>query len=1182
MSDRANREITLDDRYLLEEGTVYLRGIQALVRLPIDQSRRDRKAGLRIGTFISGYPGAPLAGYDLALQHIRPLLEQHNILHVPGANEDLAATAIMGTQMLDRYPHSRVDGVVSLWYGKGPGLDRSGDAIKHGNFAGTSRHGAVVLLCGEDHEAKSSSFPFQDDYALVSAGIPVLYPASAREFLDLGLHAIAISRYSGCWVGFKLVGALADGGETVTVTPDRPAIVIPEFEIDGRPYQKVADFSFFGTRNIEIERHLYYERHQAVSAYGRANRLDQVEVHGPQDRLGIITAGKSHADTRQALLDMGLDDDALRRFGIRLLRVGLIYPLDAQIVRDFARDLHEVIVIEEKRGFLESQVKEALCGLSRPIEVVGKFDEAGNPLFPIQAGMDSDIIAERLGPRLAKYVGEHPGTRRRLAELRAIRAREYEAHPLRTPNYCSGCPHNVTTRLLEGQLAWGSPGCHAFASVIEQPERHIEAMTQYGGEGVPWIGLAPFTDRPHMIQNMGDGSLFHSGYLSIRFAAAAGAHITYKILYNGSIANTGAQAPVGGKSVPDLTRLLETEGVREIALISKTPDAYRGARLSSITRVYPVDQFDQALRRLEQTPGTTVLIYDEMCANERRRQQKRGKLPTPNKFVFINEAVCENCGHCGALTNCMSLQKVETEFGPKTAVHQSSCNQDYSCLGGDCPSFVTVETSDGAGLRRPSPPRLDAEPVPEPARKVGLDRPYYIYVPGVGGTGVITTNALLCFAALMDGKHVMSYDQTGAAQKWGPVLSSLVIARDGQRVAASKVGAGKADLYLALDVMGGATRGNLDRCDPDRTVAVINTTLLPSGEMVRDVSFSVSTDTMVESIARYTRADQNLVVEARRIAEALFGDYMTTNLFVVGVAYQAGLLPLEARSIEGAISLNGVQVEQSLQAFRYGRLQVADPDRVRALVEPPRRGLEEERDGALSHLSGSDARAYVALMDRCAHLDEESRRMLAIRIAELIDYQNAPYAHQYVDVVLRVAAREQAVTPGNSALTRAVIAYLYKLMAYKDEYEVARLHLKAAFHEQINGLFAEPRRVVYHFHPPILRALGLKKKLAFGPWFTPALRALRWMRWLRGSRGDVFGYAHVRREERRLITWYRGMLEAALERLTPHTYSIVVDIARLPDEIRGYEQIKLNNMAQVTGRAATLLERLNAAVPAAG
>jgi indolepyruvate ferredoxin oxidoreductase len=562
-------------------------------------------------------------------------------------------------------------------------------------------------------------------------------------------------------------------------------------------------------------------------------------------------------------------------------------------------------------------------------------------------------------------------------------------------------------------------------------------------------------------------------------------------------------------------------------------------------------------------------------ANERRRQQKRGKLPVPNEFVVINPEVCENCGHCGALTNCMSLQKVETELGQKTQVHASSCNQDYSCLGGDCPSFVTVQTREGTAYRKPSPPLLNEEALAEPELKVRQDRPYHVYIPGVGGTGVITINALLCYAALIDGKRVLSYDQTGAAQKWGPVLSSLVIAARDQPLAANKVGAGRADLYLAFDLMAGANHTNLDRCDPDRTTAVINTTLLPSGEMVRDVNFEPHVESMKAAISRFTDSKRSVDVEARRLAEALFGDYMMTNMFALGVAYQLGLLPLEAASIEGAIRLNGVQVEPNIQAFRYGRLQVANPAQLSAVTDPPRRRLEQERADALSRLSASEGKAFESLLERCAALDEESRRLLAFRIAELIKYQDARYAESHVDFVLKVAAREQALMIGRSELTQAVIRYLYKLMAYKDEYEVARLHLKAGFQEDTRRLFLEPRRIVFNFLPPMLRALGLRRKLAFGPWFTPGLKMLRGMRGLRGTPLDIFGYSSVRRQERQLISWYTGLMEVALECLETDTYPLIVQIAQLPDAIRGYEQIKLDNVTSVKERAEKLMEDLS-------
>ncbi|HTD79692.1 MAG TPA: 2-oxoacid:acceptor oxidoreductase family protein, partial [Chloroflexota bacterium] len=750
---------------------------------------------------------------------------------------------------------------------------------------------------------------------------------------------------------------------------------------------------FFPGINIETERRLYYERHQAALAYARLNQLNRVEI-GPRpgDRLGIISAGKSFSDVRQALADFGLDDAALSRQGVRLLRIGMLYPLDQQIVRAFAEGLDEIIVVEEKRGFLESQVKGALCGVG-PLTVVGKADEQGVPLFPIQGGMDADIVAERLGPRLLRYVGMHQGVLDRLSELRAIRSRPYEILPLRTPNYCSGCPHNTSTKLLDGQVAWGSPGCHSFASIIEQPERHIVSMTQLGGEGLPWIGLEHYTDLPHLVQNVGDGSLFHSSYLNIRFAVAAGANMSFKILYNGFVANTGAQEAVGMKSVADLTRLLAIEGVRKIGLLTKEPRRYRDSRLGERTEVRPVSDLADVQRALAAESGVTVLIYDETCANERRRRQKRGKLPAPERFVLINEEVCENCGHCGALTNCMSLHKVDTELGPKTQIHQSSCNQDYSCLGGDCPSFVTVETASGTGLHKPTIDPLEADVVSEPAHKVSAGDGYRVYIPGVGGTGVITINALLCYAAWMDDKYVLSYDQTGAAQKWGPVLSSLVIADHPAALHANKVAAGQADLYLALDLMSAATRANLDRCDPARTASVINTDVLPSGEMIRDVWFSPRADRMQDQVARFTRPAGLVSIDARRLAETLFGDYMATNLCAIGAAYQAGLLPLSAESIEAAIQLNGVQVEQNLQAFRYGRLAQAEPDRVRRLLEPGRPPTTASPPSASAR----------RLLERREGLDPEAQRLLAFRVPELIAFQDAAYAERYVEFVLRVA-----------------------------------------------------------------------------------------------------------------------------------------------------------------------------------
>ena len=1164
----------LEDRYEQESGDVFLTGIQALIRLTIDQTRRDARAGLKTASFITGYPGSPLGGLDVALRNVQPLLQKYDVHHLPAQNEELAATSLMGTQMLDEHPHSRYDGVVGFWYGKGPGVDRSTDAMKHGNFAGTSRHGAVVILSGEDHEAKSSSVPYQQEWSFEHTGIPVLYPATVAEFLDFGRHAIALSRYSGCWVSLKLVGPLCDGGETVHVHPDQPQIRLPELEIDGQPFRKTTEFRFFPVLNIATERALYYDRHAAVRAYARENQLDRIVVRSDRDRIGIAAAGKTFTDVRQALHDLGFDDARLRAAGIRLLKLGLLCPMEAEIVKEFSADLDEVVVVEEKRDFIERQIGRILCDLERKVHISGKFDRQGRPLFPVQGGMDHDQIAELLGSVLRERVPLPEIGQRRIEALAVIRARPVPDNPKRTPNFCSGCPHNIGTRLAPGQVAWGSPGCHIFAILMSEPTRRIEAVTQYGGEGLPWIGLAAFTDRQHIVQNVGDGSLFHSSYLNIRYAVTAGVSMTFKILYNGAIANTGGQPPVSARSIPQLATLFATEGVARIVIVTKDPNAYRNKGLPSVTEVCGPPEIEEALKRLEATKGVTVLIYDGQCSNERRRQQKRGKLAPPTRFTVVHEDVCEDCGHCGEVANCMSLQKVDTEFGRKTRIHQSSCNQDQTCLEGECPSFVSVRTKPGVSVKRPAPPLIEDD-LPAPALP-SLERPYHVYIPGLGGTGVLTANAILAQAATIDGNYALSFDQTGAAQKWGAVLSSLIVARSGGDAAANNVGLGRADLYLALDLMAASDRTNLIRCERGRTAAVINESVLPSGEMIRNVRLLVRSDHMIDAIRDVTVPERTFVLNARAAAEALFGDYMMTNMIAIGAAYQAGLLPISASAIEQAIQINRVAVSQNVAAFRAGRLAVHDRARFEKLAVRSQQ-LLADRAAEMRRKPSPRRSAVRERLTASLAVDAETRNVIAVRTEDLYDYQGPAYAERYIAVVRRVAEGERAIAgPSRSApLARAVARNLHKLMAYKDEYEIARLLIQDTFLDNARNMFDGEVTLYYNLQPPLLRHFGLNRKIAVGPWVRPLLRLLAAARGLRGTALDPFGYAAIRREERRLIDWYIDLIERTLQRLTPTVLGLAEKIAELPADIRGYERIKMRNLAEVRERGETLLGELS-------
>tara|TARA_Y100001001_G_scaffold2359_1_gene2807 strand:+ start:11089 stop:14604 length:3516 start_codon:yes stop_codon:yes gene_type:complete len=1148
----------------------YLTGVQALVRLPLAQLERDRAAGLRTEAFVTGYPGSPLGGYDMALD--RAKVGDHGVRHVHAQNEELAATSIMGTQMLDGFPHDSVDGVVSFWYGKGPGVDRSGDAFKHGNFAGTSKHGAVVILSGEDHEAKSSSVPYQQEFAFEHAGIPVLYPGSVTEFLDYGLHAVALSRYSGCWVAMKLVAPLCDGGEVIDPAALGVPVVPEDLEIEGKPFSKATDFNFFPVLNVGTEARLYNERHEAVLAYARANGLNTVTQKGPNDRIGIVTAGKSHPDVRAALSSLGMDDSYLSEQGVRIAKVGLLCPSDTTFFRDFATGLDLIIVVEEKRDFLERQVAHAIAGHSGA-RIIGKHDLNRRRLFPVEGGMDIDIVTKGLARVLDPLVPMPAKGKARLSTIAlADTAPPPKLFSSRTPNYCSGCPHNRSTKLPDGQIAWGAPGCHVFAAIMEQPERRIEAMTQYGGEGLPWIGLSPYTSKKHIVQNIGDGSYYHSSNQNIRYAVTTGQRMTFRILYNGVIANTGGQDYASSNSIEKLCRRLEIDGVKKIVLATKDPSVYQRRHLPDIVALRQPDEIPAALKELEKVDGVTVLIYDGDCANERRRRQKRGLAPKPVKFTVVNEDVCENCGDCGRKANCMSLQKVETRFGKKTQIHQSSCNQDRACVEGDCPSFVSVHVKEGTGpgkVALPDIPDDMADPVGP-----NLDRPYSIYIPGVGGTGVITLNAMLAQAAMHDGLNVKTYDQTGAAQKWGAVLSSLIVSHPDTEIIGNKVATRSADLYLAADMVAGAEPVNLKVCDKARTVAAVGTDILPTGEMIRDVFFQPDTTGIRDYIATHAMPGGTVTTPALTIAERLFGNYILSNMVTVGAAYQAGYLPISAAAIEKSMEAAGSAAKSNILAFRAGRLSIADPDRLAGMMESGQVTLAD-RFAETSPVQSIVETKVTPLMSRLSGLPDDTTALVAELAADLVIYQNLSYARRYTERLSQIAEITAERAPAQAdRLVRLAAKNLHKIMAYKDEYEVARLLTDPVFETRLRKAYPGMVGMSYNLQPPTFRWLSPARKVEIGGWFRPALSLLARMKTLRGTAFDPFGRNPARRAELEAVKWYEGVLETVSDRLTLANADTCAEMIALPDDIRGYEDLKTESLARAKIKATDLTEQL--------
>ena len=1160
-------DFSLDSKYKLEQGTIFLSGIQALVRLPLDQHRADLRRGLNTATLICGYRGSPLGGYDTALERERELLREHQVVFISGVNEDIAATAIYGSQFANVFPKPKYDGVLGIWYGKGPGVDRTGDAFRHANFAGVGRHGGVLALAGDDPFCKSSTLPTHSETALYDASMPVLNPGNVQEILDLGRLGFELSRYSGLWVGFKVVANVADEISTAEVAPERIRIVDPRFSYQGKPWLSSQSNKLLPPFTLEIERDLYYGRMDAARAFAAVNPINAIGGATGSAWLGIAAPGKTYYDVKEALATLGLDDAALRRYGIRLLRIGMLSPMEPSIVRRFADGLEEILVIEEKRSFAELFIRDILYNQAVRPRIAGKRDEQGRYLIPADRELDADrlvpILAARLRGRIPMPQVAPPPTPGGAADGPvAIPAVARQAY------FCSGCPHNRSTAVPEGSLAGGGIGCHALVLSF-RPE--TVGLTHMGGEGAQWIGMSPFSEVPHMFQNVGDGTFFHSGSMVVRQAVAAGTHITFKILYNSAVAMTGGQDAAGALSVPDLTRLLEAEGVSSIMVLAEQPHAYpKQAHWAKSVRVWHRDRLDEAQRILRETPGVTVLIYDQRCAAEKRRLRKRGRLAEPPRQVFINEAVCEGCGDCGVKSNCLSVHPVDTEFGRKTQIHQSSCNRDYTCLEGDCPSFVTIIPTGPPARKRATAFRVEGE-LPPPQSIVPSDA--NIFMMGIGGTGVVTVNQILGTAALLDGKQVHGLDQTGLSQKGGPVVSHLKISASARELS-NKIPAQGADCYLAFDILTAATAQSLAHGNPERTVAIVSASRIPTGPMVRNTEVVFPEITGLRgAIDRVTRAGRNIYLDSVAMAEALFDDAMASNMVLFGAAYQSGAIPVSAESIERAITLNGVAVETNTQAFRAGRRAVLD--REWALAQRP------ARIGSAIELPQATPQA-LDLIDS-AGAQGELRRLLEYRVPELIAYQNLAYARDYVTFVNHVRAAEQSVLPGRSELSEAVARYLFKLMAYKDEYEVARLHLASTISDAATAKYPQGFKLKYLLHPPLLRAIGFKHKLECGRWFEGAFRLLALMRPLRGTPLDPFGYTQVRRQERALIAEYRAMVQRTIGNLSPANYDLAVEIASLPDLIRGYEEIKLRNIDRFRNEAQRLaseLERPPGAGPA--
>ncbi len=1126
----------LVDRYRRESGRVLLTGTQALVRLPLMQRTLDKAAGLDTAGFVSGYRGSPLGMVDQELWRAKSFLEENDIEFLPAVNEDLAATAILGSQQVETDPGRTVDGVFGIWYGKGPGVDRAGDALKHGNAYGSSPHGGVLVIAGDDHGCISSSMPHQSDVAFLTFMMPWLNPANVAEYLEYGLYGIALSRFSGMWVGFKAISETVESAMSIELPP-YPQFVSPaDFEPPpGGLHYRWPDFP-----GPQIEERLEAKK-AATLAFAAENVIDRKIFDVPDARFGIVTTGKGHLDLMEALRLLGIDTDEARRIGIDVYKVGMVWPLEPQGALDFVQKKREVLVVEEKRGIIESQFKEYFYDYPgrKPERMVGKEDERGGRLVPWVGELSPVQLAPIVASRLDQLFGGKRFTERAEALGRQRGPLIEIGGARRMPYFCSGCPHNTSTRVPEGSRALAGIGCHFMASWME---RDTDGLIQMGGEGVNWIPRSRFNGGQHVFQNLGDGTFYHSGSLAIRQAVAAGTNITYKILYNDAVAMTGGQPVDGPLSVQGIAHAVRSEGVDRIALVTDHPEGFSAGDFPPGMTISHRRDLDAVQRDLRDIPGVTVLVYAQTCATEKRRRRKRGKLEDPKRYVVINELVCEGCGDCSIESNCLSVIPKETPFGRKRQIDQHSCNKDYSCLNGFCPSFVTVE---GKAARVSTTVASDEEfsalagALQYPAIP-SIDSCYDLLVTGVGGTGVITVGALITMAAHLEGKGASELDFMGFAQKFGPVLSYLRIAEHPSGINQVRIEPARADALIGCDLVVSSSPKASVTYQQNHTRALVNTAEMLTGDFIRHRDASLRADERVAAIASAVGEDNLTTVNANELAERLMGDTIYANVLLVGCAWQQGLIPVSLQALLRAIELNGVKIEENQRAFAWGRIAAANPDAIRRMVTG-------ESDQPVETLD--------AVIERRAEF--------------LVGYQNEALAERYRDRVTQVREAEAAVSDGDS-LSRAVAKSYFRLLSYKDEYEVARLHTRRQFLDTVRRDFGADAKLQFHLAPPALNskvdARGRPRKKTFGSWILPLFRLLAAMRRVRGTMFDVFGYTAERRMERALITEFEALIDELLADLRADNVVAFTDIAAAWMDVRGYGPVKEQSVREVRQR----------------